>query len=405
MKKNRILPILMLGAMAFTACDSDRDDNPVLDLNNMTSEFVLNTPAYSTQNLDLETSSTVNFTWSQPAYGFTAATTYALQLSKDGTFTDAVYDEEGNELTPATYRDLDGSYTTVSGQTDAADFNEAIVGLYGWAEAEEVPTDPITVYVRCKASLASAAVPTLYSNVVSLNVLPYYVKLIASGPATWYLIGACIGDGGWNKSIDGVGTSMLPMDIDPDCTYDVNGNGTFVYTGYFLAGDEFKVVGTYEDDGWAAQFGNSGGAGIDAIVYGDGSSSNLSISEEGWYRLVVNSAESTPTLSITKVDAPSETAYPQMLITGDFDGWACVEQMKPCTNTANNHSWYYILDATGSDTTCKFLTDDSWAVNWGATGFPYGFGVQNGDNIPVTGGFTYVIVFNDLTGCYQFIAK
>jgi len=405
MKKNRILPILMLGAMALTACESDRDDNPVLDVNNLNPRFELNTPAYSTQTIDLKTSNYVNFSWSQPEYGYTAATTYSLQLSKDGTFTDAVTDSLGEVVTPATYYNLDGSYTTVSANTDAEDFNKGIVTLYGWEAEDEMPADSaITVYVRCKASLSSS-LPDVYSNTVSLKVIPYYVKLKAAGPATWYLIGACIGDGGWNKSIDGVGSSMLPMDIDPDCTYDVNGNGTFVYTGYFLAGDEFKVVGTYEDDGWAAQFGNSGGAGIDAIVYGDGSSSNLTISEEGWYKLLVNSSESTPTLTITKVDAPTQTAYSQMLITGDFDNWACVEQMKPCTNTANNHSWYYIIDATSGSTTCKFLTDNTWAVNWGAEGFPYGFGTQNGSNIPIEEGSTYVVVFNDLTGCYQFIAK
>jgi hypothetical protein len=41
-------------------------------------------------------------------------------------------------------------------------------------------------------------------------------------------------------------------------------------------------------------------------------------------------------------------------------------------------------------------------VNWGATEFPTGIGVQNGSNIPITAG-TYVVVFNDITGGYNFI--
>ena len=59
---------LLIAAVAtlFTACETDRDDNPVLDTNNLPANFVLNIPAYATQLTDLGTSTTVNFTWSQP---------------------------------------------------------------------------------------------------------------------------------------------------------------------------------------------------------------------------------------------------------------------------------------------------------------------------------------------------
>lgn len=86
-----------LGALLMTSCDSDRDDNPILDLSNMTNEFVLNTPAYAAQLTDLATSNDVKFTWSQPNYGITLATTYAFQVSLEETFKDAVLDADGNE--------------------------------------------------------------------------------------------------------------------------------------------------------------------------------------------------------------------------------------------------------------------------------------------------------------------
>ncbi|MBP5622018.1 MAG: SusE domain-containing protein, partial [Thermoguttaceae bacterium] len=37
--------------------------------------------------IDLKDSETVNFTWSQPDYGFPAAVDYSMQVSMDGNFT------------------------------------------------------------------------------------------------------------------------------------------------------------------------------------------------------------------------------------------------------------------------------------------------------------------------------
>ena len=52
----------------------------------------------------------------------------------------------------------------------------------------------------------------------------------------------------------------------------------------------------------------------------------------------------------------------------------------------------------------KFAANGNWDVNWGAAGFPYGVGVQNGSNIPVSEG-DYTVFLNDLTGQYMFISK
>ena len=68
----------------------------------------------------------------------------------------------------------------------------------------------------------------------------------------------------------------------------------------------------------------------------------------------------------------------------------------------NDHIWVskFTFD---EDTVGKFLTNYSWTVNWGAEGFPTGMGTQNGPNIPITAG-TYIVVFNDITGGYNFIS-
>lgn len=54
-----------------------------------------------------------------------------------------------------------------------------------------------------------------------------------------------------------------------------------------------------------------------------------------------------------------------------------------------------------SDGEAKFRADDDWMFNWGAGDFPEGIGVQDGANIPVTGG-EYKIQFNSTTGYYLF---
>ena len=56
-------------AMLFTACDSDRDDNPKLGPNHTASTFVVNESSLADQYIQLSSDNTVNLTWSQPDYG------------------------------------------------------------------------------------------------------------------------------------------------------------------------------------------------------------------------------------------------------------------------------------------------------------------------------------------------
>ncbi len=49
----------------------------------------------------------------------------------------------------------------------------------------------------------------------------------------------------------------------------------------------------------------------------------------------------------------------------------------------------------------KFRANNDWNLNWGATDFPSGIGLQNGANIPCVTG-TYAVNFNSTTGAYTF---
>ncbi|MEP6646153.1 MAG: T9SS type A sorting domain-containing protein, partial [Saprospiraceae bacterium] len=79
-------------------------------------------------------------------------------------------------------------------------------------------------------------------------------------------------------------------------------------------------------------------------------------------------------------------------------GWDADVNMYQDTADANHYTLSLGLVAGDA----KFRQDDAWDINWGATDFPSGVGVQNGPNIPVNPGGTYNIDFNKSTGAYSF---
>ncbi len=126
--------------------------------------------------------------------------------------------------------------------------------------------------------------------------------------------------------------------------------------------------------------------------------------DPGYYTVTLNTA--TDELTITAVEAGSEpTEYGVMYISGDFNSWGTTTEMtaaNTASGVAHNHIWYYDLDASDGATTAKFLPNSDWSPNWGASDFPSGFGVNNGDNIPVSQG-NWRVIFNDIDGYYTFI--
>lgn len=390
MKKISLLVLLFSSMVAFTACEDDNDSNPVVQ---QPETFKLNTPALGGNAYDLERSSAVRLTYKQPDYGYTAAVTYYAQVSLDDTWNDATEEAE------ATYVELNGNSSACEFDVDAAQIDRAIMLLGGYDESN-VPVDPLTIHVRLRATLATGY--GCYSNSVALSVYPYYMPVVDAEPEIWYLVGDCIGDGSWaNTGTGDIGTSLVPMSIVDGYEYNTaTGQGEIQYTGYFPAGKGFKLIKV--PGKWDDQWGNASAAGTDSPVKNDGGSSNLQVSASGYYSIKLN----TETDVLTVEAAAEQTAYSQMLIAGDFNGWATDVQMVPVNTSEGmvNHIWKYELDATSGDTTAKFLSDSSWSPNWGGTAFPYGIGSNGGANIPVTAG-SYTIVFNDIDGFYYFSAK
>lgn len=390
--------LLLGGLCLFSACEDDRDSNPVIQ---QPDTFVLNEPSYSNTTIDLQTSSALAFTYSQPEYGYTAVVTYQAQVSLTDSYTvsadeaDAA-EEAGNTPLKADYALVDGTSTTATLEVDAAALARQVVRLAGWEESTVPATQ--TIYVRLKASVSGAY--TCYSNSVKLTVVPYYIMLTDAPVEMWYLIGSCIGDGAWTNSPSAIGTSIYPMSIVNGYSYDKNtGKGELTFTGY-LTPDGFKLVHTLESS-WPDQWGQ--GASFGDFVKNDGGSGNIVVPTAGYYTITLDTKN-----DVLKVEAAdvTPTAYSSMNIAGDFNGWAETDAMNAVNTTdvmaGHNHIWSYTIDATTGDTTCKFL-QPGWAPNWGAATFPYGIGTNNGANIPVTAG-KWIVTFNDIDGSYAFTA-
>lgn len=217
---------------------------------------------------------------------------------------------------------------------------------------------------------------TAMQQYFEVNVRPYYI------------IG--LGDGAWNNSVAGLGVSIFPLSVIDGHVYNEQGDGMFTYTGYFEAGKGFKLIRDLGN--WDEQWGEKDGA----YVHNDGGSSDIKLAESGYYTISLNSINHT--LTIEKV-ADVTTSYNTLGMIGAFTDWSSDIAM----TAYNKHSWYKEV-TFNANTEGKFRANSDWGINWGATTFPVGIGVGNGPNIPLAAG-TYMVMFNDISGCYYFYKK
>lgn len=399
---NKIFSIAMLllcSMSVFTACDDDRDSNPVLV---QPTEFVLNQPAYADAGgIDLAHSKSINFTWSQPVYTDNNAplvVTYEIQVSPTGSFTTSYVEQEADETKQkvADYATLESTTTQCKVEASATEFAKALQQAAHYAE-DAVPATQ-DVYVRVKASVQG--MNPIVSNVVKINVVPEYVELKDAAVELWYLIGDCIGDGKWTNSVEAIGTSIYPMGITKGYQYDKKtGQGVLTFTGYFPAGKGFKLVQT--PGSWTHQWGT---ADDGSFVKDNGGSGNISVKEAGYYTLTLDTKNNV--LTLAKADV-TPTVYEKMYVSGDFNSWSDPGDAMTAVNTTadlegHNHVWSCTVDASAAATTLKFM-QAGWTASWGASAFPNGVGVSNGENIPVGQG-KWKVTFNDIDGGYIFTA-
>ena len=244
----------------FAACSDDRDDNPTITT---PTEFILNTPAIASNNIDLAHSSTLQLTCSQPNYGFPAATKYNVQIS--------LKEDMSNCAT------IDQNFYSAKADVDASLLAATLTNLElnaGKTEAD-FPMD-IPVYVRMRAVMTTETGDEIegtdiLSNVVTLsNVHLLYALAPVTVPAHLYVVGKfCEWD--WGNSFE-----FIPVYEHPEMYWRmvwIDESGVKINTDKAWDGNEKGYADITVD-----------GDLKDKISSNEG---NISSATPGWYLMIV----------------------------------------------------------------------------------------------------------------------
>lgn len=417
MKNKYIIGALLVGIISlFASCSDDNDSNPTLI---QPKEFKLNTPAYANATIDLEKSTGLELTWSQPKYTADNApinATYEVQVSPTNSFTvstdEAAADESGEKVPD--YAVLSNTTQKCNISASAEEMDKALVKILKWTEGN-VPAEQ-EMYVRINAYILEGTnhLNPVASNSVKLNVKPYYIELKDAVPTMWYLVGNMFG-AKWANNKD-IGVDALPMFLKPNFSYDKKtGAGEIEYTNYFLTGDYndkaevadagFKILPASFN--WDSSM-NADGATKGTIINRNGGSDggHIVASEAGYYTITINTADNTA--KMVKYEG-NVTNYGTIQIATSLDDFASDTPMLPYnTEGVENHAWYYVMEVpAGQTVSFKFKIAGSWDTNWGygkADGDINMFGKceAGGKNLGLAEG-KYVISFNDITGAFSIV--
>lgn len=416
MKNKYIIGALLVGIISlFASCSDDNDSNPTLI---QPKEFVLNTPAYANATIDLEKSTGLELTWSQPKYTADNApinATYEVQVSPTNSFTvstdEAAADESGEKVPD--YAVLSNTTQKCNISASAEEMDKALVKILKWTE-ENVPAEQ-EMYVRVNAYIleGTSRLNPVASNSVKLNVKPYYIELKDAVPTMWYLVGNMFGAKWANDK--NIGVDALPMFLKPNFSYDKKtGAGEIEYTNYFLTGDYndkaecdgagFKILPASFN--WDYSM-NADGATKGTIINRNGGSDggHIVAPEAGYYTITLNTADNTAKME--KYEGAVNN-YGTIQISGSFNDWTDTAMLPYNTEGVENHAWYYIMDVPAGDTAqFKFKIAGSWETSWGYGAEDgainmYGKCESGGKNIGLAEG-KYVISFNDITGAFSIV--
>lgn len=366
---------MLTAIVAFTACSTNRDENPTLTVPTESS-FTLYAPGMASNTIDLDNSNSLTFKVDQPNYGYTAPITYLMEFaaSKDGsTWSSWQTTETSNE---------DPLAITVPTSEIAGALTAGLVEL-GLDEADF----PYTGYAKARvlAYLSGQQETTsVYSTEISLKASTSYV-LPPVPSLLFYIVGA---QPGWSGA-DAQKALMFP-----------EGGDVYTYTTKFTGAWDLKMWAE-EDmliENWDAAYG--------CITDGDNAPTGTIINESA-------QAISSPTAefytftfdkhhmsySWTKLDNQEPTEYESISLIGNWtDDWSNDVDM---TQVAP-HNWYVEHTFTNDDVEFKFRANHDWGTNWGAAWTVssedfYANGVGGGDNIKCAKG-TYRFYINDITG-------
>ena len=262
----------------------------------------------------------VKFTYTGASFGFDAAVTYTLQISKGGTsFASASTTEVGlSNSSP-----LEKTFKVV-------DFNRELLKIINYGTATPVE-------VRVKASVAAAAPPS-YSNVVNMTCTAYRDLITYTYPNAMNIAGNYQG---WNP---GTAPQIVKQ----------NNGGYNGFEGYIIFNDpspQFKMV---KGDNWGAgDFGSAGGNNL-----GNGGP-NLTLPSggagiAGYWRIRAD---------LSATPSPGQWFWDKINtwgIIGEFNGWSADALM---TFNASTGVWSITRDMPAGK--FKFRSNSDWGINFG----------------------------------------
>ena len=417
MKNKYMMGALLFGIISlFASCSDDNDSNPTLI---QPTEFTLNTPEYANSTIDLEHSTGLGLTWSQPKYTADNApinATYEVQVSPTNTFTvstdEAAADESGEKVPD--YAALSNTTQKCNVSASAEEIDKALVKILKWTEGNVPATQEVYVRVNAFVQEGTSRLNPVASNSVKLNVNPYYIELKDAVPTMWYLVGNMFGAKWANDK--NIGVDALPMFLKPNFSYDKKtGAGEIEYTNYFLTGDYndkaecdgagFKIMPSSFN--WDYSM-NADGATKGTIINRNGGSDggHIVAPEAGYYTITLNTADNTAKME--KYEGAVNN-YGTIQIAGSFNEWGDTPMLPYNTEGVENHAWYYVMDvAAGETVQFKFKIAGSWDTAWGygatdgAVNMYGKCGTGGNSNLGLEEG-KYVISFNDITGSFSIV--
>ncbi len=387
MKRFYIIASLLIGAVAFSACE-EKLAEPVL---NEPTEFVLNNPVLMNQPCDLAKSDYIELVCSQPDYGFTAATTYQVQVSLDGKFENPFDAKKitGDHVT------IGVDYTNTRINVSAEEMAIALTQLRSvllTAEDPDITEDEMKAmfpyetpaYVRVKASLTNSGKGEIISNTVTFTNfnVPYSLPEVFV-PKEFFIVGQYNG-WDWGTAFDFVPAYDNKMDGKGK-------EGTFWRIIYLPEGG-FKVnaakvwdggeVGYVKDDPLYTYVDNAK-SGLTASDDG-----NMVVTKAGWYIVVARLAVDGRDIKYT-----FEINEPNVYLIGSVAGmtdWATLPEWKftvPADADGEFVSPAFIADAAADSgvRACVNIGIDWWKTEFMIFGGKIEYRGTGGDQERVLG--------------------
>ncbi|HPT14469.1 MAG TPA: SusE domain-containing protein [Bacteroidales bacterium] len=338
MRKISFLLTLIAGVFIFFGCEKDAE-KITISANPSVPAFQGFTDNQSTVLLLADASTPITYTWSKADFGFQAATTYAIQMAKQGTsFADAV--------TVAT------TTNAVTATITTNDLNNKILAM------QVNPDDPVATAVewRVKATI-NPDIDPIYSSVITQTITPFYIPIVYPRlfvPGNYQ---------GWNP-----GDSTT-------CIFSLKSNN--IYEGYVWFGVDNAMFKYCEQPNWDVNWGDNGNDG----TLESGGSDIPAAAPAGLYKLNVD--------LVTKTHSFMRTDW-GLVGSATPGGWDSDQNMTydPATRTL-----VITLDLVAGE--IKFRANDAWDLNYGDDG-ANGSLEPGGTNIAIaeSGNYTITLDFN-----------